>query len=728
MLERVGFLILLCLLGACEPDPIERRQVVGLAPPGPDNLLLSVERHISLTPRPRETYAFPIPLGQVGPVDSLYSGRRQYPFYCQTLDAGLGQPLVDNQEGHGVVVYGEAEPDKRLGYSKDCLTPSRLDFFYARRQDEQILPYDRRHPPALADIATTSVRGQTVPQIFRLERGSINRYLYLMAMLVPKDSLDDRLNQDFWNHKLIYQLKGGASIGFRQGAVKGEAFIDRRRQELAQGFAVIGASGNDTSTGYNMLLAEDTARRVKAQFVSLYGAPLYTLGLGGSGGALAQYLIAQNSDGILDGLMPLYSYPDMVSQSISILDCDLLQHYFNVTDRSNGRWLDWEQRQKIEGMNGINGFEHPYAFLIPLNQLLEGVRPSLPKGSSECVSSWFTSSTFFYNPHQGFIKPYFSPEVVKRVNWTYWQDLAQIYGVDEQGFARTTWGNEGVQYGLRPLLDGELSIGEFLHLNSHIGAWQPQDKMQPEKALAPFGDKYPLWVSLWSRHNITRVQSRGNGLAVAPRKSTDKLAVAQGYRYGQVFVGKLDLPILEIRHYLEDELNMHHAMSSFESRLRLQQYAGHSDNQIIWMSDKNYTPIPEGIKLMDKWLLARRASKTLDTLGSKPAELQDACMDAEGRILARGEGVWDGVWNARPLGPCSRHFPIYGNSRIQAGGPWAGSIFECALTPVAEALAKGVYAGVDMEPYRPQLEAIFPSGVCDYSRGDAARSALGLEP
>ena len=77
-----------------------------------------------------------------------------------------------------------------------------------------------------------------------------------------------------------------------------------------------------------MLLAEDTARRVKRHFISLFGEPLYTVGIGGSGGGLAQYLIGQNSQGILDGLIPQYSYPDMLSQTIYTLDCDLFNNYF----------------------------------------------------------------------------------------------------------------------------------------------------------------------------------------------------------------------------------------------------------------------------------------------------------------------------------------------------------------------------------------------------------------
>ena len=50
----------------------------------------------------------------------------------------------------------------------------------------------------------------------------------------------------------------------------------------------------------------------------------------------------------------------MVSQSIYLLDCDLLHNYFNVTDRNDKQWFDWEKRELIEGMNGINGFKYPF--------------------------------------------------------------------------------------------------------------------------------------------------------------------------------------------------------------------------------------------------------------------------------------------------------------------------------------------------------------------------------
>ena len=713
--------VLTSILTACGQDPLVKRQVISIAPMDQENLLLQVDKHISLSPRPSETFPFPIKLDEVGPADSLYSGMRQYPFYCMTVDAGLGQPLVDNQQGYGVRVYDEN--DEIMGYSKDCMVTSRIDYFYTLTGTDKIRSYDLDKPPARAEIATTEIDGKPVPEIFRLERGSINRYIYFITMLVSETSLGVRDTKQYWNNKLIYQFKGGASIGFRQGRMGAERLINRRLTLLRQGYAVIASSGNNTSYSYNMLLAEDTARRVKAQFISLYGDPLYTLGIGGSGGGLAQYLIAQNSTGVLDGLMPIYSYPDMVSQSIFLLDCDLLQHYFNVTDNGNSKWKDWEQRENIEGMNGINGFDHPYTFLVPLNQLFAGVWPSMPNGSSECVYSWFIAATFFYNPKQGFVKPYFSDEVKEQVNWTYWQDLAQIYGTDSHGFARTTWGNEGVQYGLRAMQRGDINIEEFIHLNQYIGSWVPQDKMRKETAFTPFGMRFPIWLSLWSRNNITEPKSH-----IAKRKPADAQAIVNGYKYGQIFIGKAELPILEIRHYLEDDLNMHHTLASFETRLRIQEYQGHHDNQVVWISHKDHTPIDKGIAFLDRWLMAIRASEDKDPVTSKPADLVDACIDHLGKVQFEGEDVWDGKWNDRPLGKCSKVYPIYSNIRVQAGGPWAGSIFKCGRVPIGDAIKLGVYGNVSIGAYQGHLEKIFPDGVCDYAQGDIGKPDLGLTP
>src|SRR5690606_3430042 len=43
--------------------------------------------------------------GETGPTGPLYTGPKQYPFICTTSESGLGQPIVDNQDGIGNAVY-----------------------------------------------------------------------------------------------------------------------------------------------------------------------------------------------------------------------------------------------------------------------------------------------------------------------------------------------------------------------------------------------------------------------------------------------------------------------------------------------------------------------------------------------------------------------------------------------------------------------------------------------
>ncbi len=104
---------------------------------------------------------------------------------------------------------------------------------------------------------------------------------------------------------------------------------------LKQGIAIVHSSGNNTGTHYNLELAGETAMMTKERFVERYGVPTYTVGLGGSGGAIQQYILRQNQPGILDAMLPVQSYPDMVTQTIHVGDCELLEYYMDATDRTN---------------------------------------------------------------------------------------------------------------------------------------------------------------------------------------------------------------------------------------------------------------------------------------------------------------------------------------------------------------------------------------------------------
>lgn len=695
------------------PNPFKISKMPGSVE---DNTLLMVTTHISQTPRPDETFEFPIAVCQTGPVKSRYSGPLQYPFYCMTWESKLGQPLVDNQQGIGVPVYqldnqGQLT-EKITGYSKDCLLKTRVDYFY--------IDHNGKHHPYTEDIAAEQIQqldieGKQVPFIVRAERGTINRYIYIITMLVGDKSGHQLNNTRYWNNKLIFQLGGGSGIGFRQGKMRLKKVIERRKDQLKQGYAVIASTGNVTSYTYNMLLAEDTAVRVKRQFVARYGKPQYTIGVGGSGGGIQSYLLAQNHPNLLDGIIPQYSYPDMVSQTIYALDCDLIEHYFAIRDPNNENWQNWEYREPVLGLNHLNGFAQKYGWLAMLNQAMNGIIPSSPKGSSECINGWFGLPSLVNNPRMSYLKSYYSDELLKAVHWSYWQDMVHIYGTDEYGFALSTWDNVGVQYGLKALLDNKISEQEFLDLNRGIGSWKKQHLMQTERFFYLLNRKFPVWTSMWSRHNITDIN---NGSA--PRHTASLDAIEKAYRYGQVFIGKLNVPVIDVRHYLEESLDMHHVSATFASRQRMASQ-GLDEQHLIWMSREDFDYTNKAFVAMDQWINNIQNNPSLGVAGNKPQGLSDQCADGNGKLIAQGPNVWDGQYNGKAQGQCTQLHPVYTTSRIQAGGTWAASTFKCKLQSVAEAMQKGLYGKYQSNELQTALEQIFPDGVCDYTAGDAGR-------
>jgi len=84
--------------------------------------------------------------------------------------------------------------------------------------------------------------------------------------------------------------------------------------------------------------------------------------------------------------------------------------------------------------------------------------------------------------------------------------------------------------------------------------------------------------------------------------------------------------------------------------------------------------------------------------------------------------VWSGILDDGPPGECTQRFPLHSTSRIVAGGPLRGGVFKCALQPVEDALARGLYgAWTPTAAQLARLKAIFPTGVCDYGRPDLGR-------
>ncbi|AQZ70013.1 hypothetical protein BKM31_00595 [[Actinomadura] parvosata subsp. kistnae] len=608
-----------------------------------------------------------------GPV---FSGPHQYPFLCKTERSGLGPPVVDNQDGQGMRVVG--------GWSRDCFAPTVTDRLY-RSTDGAYKPMPAQGRPA--DLATTTtLDGRTVDFVVRRERGVINRFLYSIALL-----------EDGWNGRAIYRFDGGVGIGHDQGTL-GSSALDP--YGLGKGYAILHSSGTRTSVHYNLILGGETALMVKERFVEQHGLPLYTVGVGGSGGAIQQYIYGQNhGDRVIDAAIPQYSYPDMVTQTIHVGDCELLERYMD----HNPRWARWDDRTALIGMNASDTVANPYTG-----------RP----GSDECVNGWRGLTPLTMNPlwtsdNDPEWERMDPPGVKDTVQWTHWDDVRNVYGVDERGYARSTWDNVGVQYGLRALADGTITPEEFLDLNARVGSWKEAADMVREGC--PFvPSACPADFDPWSARNASLSGDP------APRRAGGPEAIRNVRRSGLVFGGDIDIPVIDWRHYLEERLDMHNAHQSFASRKRMLDHDGRAGNQVIWFTDARpdgpaFDQTPEALRVIDEWMANIRKYPARGVVGNKPPQAVDRCFATDGTEIAAGPHVWDGILDRRTPGPCTQRFPLYGTSRTVAGGPIEGGVYKCRLQPVERALAKGLYGTWRPTPdERARLKQIFPTGVCDY--------------
>jgi hypothetical protein len=167
--------------------------------------------------------------------------------------------------------------------------------------------------------------------------------------------------------------------------------------------------------------------------------------------------------------------------------------------------------------------------------------------------------------------------------------------------------------------------------------------------------------------------------------------------------------------------DIHMIVHQHSTRARLAKANGHADNHVMnvggrWGYTEERPDLGGLFRSMDEWLmnLVEGDSSVLRServVQAKPSDLVDNCWDTRGeeRVNVRESLSPDGT------GTCGEIYPAYSTARLVAGAPLANDIVSCQLEPLDPADYEVSFTDGEWA----ELEAIFPDGVCDWSRGDA---------
>src|SRR5258706_432942 len=153
-------------------------------------------------------------------------------------------------------------------------------------------------------------------------------------------------------HITPYECRAGQ---YNQGAQGVDSALSDR--ELSRGFAYLNSTELWNNQHANPHLQGETLMMLKEAFIEHIGIPKWTVGVGGSGGSIQQYLIAQLFPGLLDGLQPSISFPETLMPNV--FECRLANTVFQSDPV---RWTTAKQ-VAIQGFNAgtCNAWDGPFA-------------------------------------------------------------------------------------------------------------------------------------------------------------------------------------------------------------------------------------------------------------------------------------------------------------------------------------------------------------------------------
>jgi hypothetical protein len=549
---------------------------------------------------------------------------------------------------------------------------------------------------APADLAmTTTTTGLTVPYIVRVERGTMNRGIYDIAVLFdPGQPVTPLAPQPGWNGKVLYTF----------GASTGQPRLQFRTEQnwaddaaLSRGFMVVDNSLTDSLYNSNRTLVAETVMMMKEHIVDTYGEITYTMGNGCSGGSIQQNTVASIFPGLLDGIQPSCDYPDSITTGLEVIDCVLLvnayvspewnalmsgltQAQINAKKAAINGHLDQRGCQSWNNAFGSNNQPGNYVPLLVINQDT-GALASVGAPRNNCL----LPAALVYDPTT-------NPNGTRcgdaDLATAVWGTTAGV--VPGSVRARQTYDNVGIEYGLGALRSGAITSEEFVTLNEKVGGADPDANRIPTRAKA------------------------------------DRPALDIAYRAGIVSSGKNlgQVPIIDSRGY--DEQGIHYIWRTFSERARIDAANdGNHGNQIIWRYGTGLLPsTPSQIAAvtrasfltMDTWLTQLNVSSPKPTLNSvrtqadviaaKPATATDVC-------YLTGDTNFANPVTDMALCDADPRLAKHSSPRQVAGGSLQENVLKCRL----KRLDPADYAPAVLDKSQlARLKAVFPDGVCDWTK------------
>ena len=609
-----------------------------------------------------------------GPV---FSGPQFQPWIC-------AEPAA--REGDADTPYVTASGLSAMPTDAQCNTPAEISHYYRtteycgrdpenpRRVIPCFKPWEASASPT--DVArVTLASGGEIPFIVRVERGTMNRGIYDIAVLdQPGTEWSPFVAEATWNGKLVHSFGGGSGSPRRQLAPSSSALNE---YALSKGYMVSVSNLTDQQLNSNKVVAAETVMMLKEHITESYGRITFTIGSGCSGGSIMQLVISGTYPGILDGIQPMCTYPDSYTTGIEISDCVLLDNYYTTAEfAAFTREMTDEQRAAHRAM--LEGHLDDQACGAWIRSFSTTNNPGNFKRTNDAP---LNNNCLL--PTNWVIDPRNNPDGIRCSGTDH--DVNILGMTPGEDYARRYSDNTGVQYGLSLLEQGKISPEEFVTMNEKIGGSDADLGLVPNRIAA---DAETLGIVYRS------------GMVTDPRQWAKT-------------------PIIDLRG--NDNSGIHMNWRAFAVRDRLDRVLGHHDNQVIWRYGPGLAPPPESglselsLDTMDAWITAIKADRSdapqeVKVVRNKPESAFDFCYigdDFSSKITDQA------ICDADPV------LAYYASPRQIAGGPLAEDVLKCSLKP----LDRSAYSVTFTETQWSRLQATFAEGVCDWSE-----PGVGVQP